>query len=82
MYLKPDTNLSWSAAEGAEKIDGGMVFSMKTAKGDFIFNWSGAVGAYFWKNQITHTAEALYPQFTLKPGEKFSVTGKICFSGR
>ena len=82
MYLIPHTKLSWFAAVGARKIDGCMVFTMKTAKGDYTFDWSGAVGAYFWKNQIIHTAEAVYPQFTLKPGEKFSVTGKIGFSGR
>ncbi len=82
MYLIPHTKLSWFAAVGARKIDGCMVFTMKTAKGDYTFDWSGAVGGYFWKNQIIHTAEAVYPQFTLKPGEKFSVTGKIGFSGR
>lgn len=77
VYLKPGVKLNWYAAANAKELHADAVFSIKTSGNIYNFEYPGAVGVYFWKNQVLHTAEALYPQFTLKPGEKYSVTGKI-----
>ena len=50
---------------------------MKAGRSNYTFEYPGAIGVYFWKNQVLHTAEAIYPQFTLKAKEKYSVTTKI-----
>ena len=80
IYLKPGIKLDWYAAANAGKLEADPFFTIKAGKETYSFEFPGAVGVYFWKNQVIHTAEAIYPHFTLKPQEKYSVTGKISFS--
>ena len=77
IYIKPGVQLDWYAAKGAKELHADAVFTMKAGRSNYTFEYPGAIGVYFWKNQVLHTAEAIYPQFTLKAKEKYSVTTKI-----
>ena len=79
VYLKKGTSLNWYAANGAKELAGEPCFTLKAGTNRYIFDFSGAAGLYFWRNQISHTAEALYLPVTLKAGEKYSVKEKISF---
>lgn len=77
VYLKKGTDLNWYAANNAKVLEDGTAGTIKTDRTVFTFDFPEAVGLYFWKNQVMHTAEALYAPRTLKAGEKCQVVSKF-----
>lgn len=79
IYLKKGVVLNWYAAKGAAELDGEARFTLKAGTARYNFDFYSAAGLYFWRNQVRHTAEALYQPVVLKAGEKYSVKEKISF---
>ncbi len=79
VYLKKGASLNWYAANGAGELAGEPRFSLKAGSNSYKFDFPQASGLYFWRNQICHTAEALYAPVILKPGKKYQITEKISF---
>ena len=77
VYLKNGVSLDWYAARGAKELTADPVVSIDTGRSVYTLDYTGACGLYFWKNQVLHTAEALYAPVTVKPGETYSVTSKF-----
>ena len=77
VYLKPGITLNWYAAKNAKVLSADPVVTLDTGNYIYTLDYTGACGLYFWKNQVLHTAEALYAPATVKAGETYSVTSKF-----
>ena len=77
IYLKKGVGLNWYAAAGAAELKSDTSFTLKAGSNSYKFDFPQAAGLYFWRNQICHTAEAIYAPVILKPGEKYQITEKI-----
>ncbi len=73
IYLKKGVKLNWYAAANAKELAGAPEVAVKSGRSVISLKAPEAAGMYFWHNSLMQTAEPLYAEKVLKPGEKYTV---------